>query len=212
MKEFQSSARINTGCNTRARRSGFHFRLFQSSARINTGCNANPPRGNYRQHGFNPQPASTRAATGRLEPEQKAFLVSILSPHQHGLQHIGPSSLYHLPYVSILSPHQHGLQRGCPQAQARGQGVSILSPHQHGLQRNVPFSNNWKDGVSILSPHQHGLQRRHIGVNAFGFRFQSSARINTGCNTAFHLDDHFFSSFNPQPASTRAATRRLGYP
>ena len=36
---FQSSARINTGCNYWFATDGYSAMLFQSSARINTGCN-----------------------------------------------------------------------------------------------------------------------------------------------------------------------------
>ena len=60
---FQSSARINTGCNTSLSRRAIERIVFQSSARINTGCNT---AGHVRIVNVIP--------------------VSILSPHQHGLQ------------------------------------------------------------------------------------------------------------------------------
>ena len=131
--------------------------MFQSSARINTGCNGGLVlvRGvqdgvsilSPHQHGlqligmtlgdarhcFNPQPASTRAATGGRVPAGTNARVSILSPHQHGLQ---------LLLAGLLASKkgfnpQPASTRAATTAR-RGQGwgprVSILSPHQHGLQ------------------------------------------------------------------------------
>ena len=189
---------------------------FQSSARINTGCNFDAAAIGHRQASFNPQPASTRAATCIRLTRAVLARVSILSPHQHGLQPQRPAArswggcFNPQPASTRAATHQHGLQRGGPAAQMppRPRGVSILSPHQHGLQ--PPRWLRWLAGVqvSILSPHQHGLQlatkRTLVQVGAF----QSSARINTGCNVSRFCRPDICGCFNPQPASTRAATRR----
>ena len=203
---FQSSARINTGCNGKTSgKCGRWYTLFQSSARINTGCNFSHIVG--------------------VDEERQ---VSILSPHQHGLQLAGQNQrdigavFQSSARINTGCNHPFGdchaqirfqssarINTGCNEIGGRHGGfrnVSILSPHQHGLQPvrrgrqlggalfqssarintgcnlvtaapNVsPFA------VSILSPHQHGLQLQTFSVLSALPEFQSSARINTGCN------------------------------
>ena len=108
---FQSSARINTGCNRQDRNWRSVAMTFQSSARINTGCNCICFR-----HAGSP-------------------FVSILSPHQHGLQ---PSGLW-----------------------KQGQKVSLFQ------------------SSARINTGCNGVRRMSLSTTT---KFQSSARINTGCN------------------------------
>ena len=155
---------------------------FQSSARINTGCNCWLHVADQIDQRFNPQPASTRAAT-RLHPRffQVAQDVSILSPHQHGLQQVTTrTGLYQ--WVSILSPHQHGLQPNSSGGRVSKSGCFNPQPASTRAATSFRRGSATRPTVSILSPHQHGLQLLNPHPEGHSTVFQSSARINTGCN------------------------------
>ena len=160
-----------------------HIAVFQSSARINTGCNSS-----YRYKprcllGFNPQPASTRAATPSAAQTWSGHSVFQSSARINtGCNGIvrPPLAVYG---VSILSPHQHGLQ--LEQDGRFALRLKRFNPQPASTRAATQPPHEWQQvqRVSILSPHQHGLQRRRRGADiAGGPLFQSSARINTGCN------------------------------
>ena len=180
---------------------------FQSSARINTGCNAAVVSANIPKAGFNPQPASTRAATAAPQIGEKPL--TSFNPQPASTR---AATAQHYPWVdfkavSILSPHQHGLQRIPYTFTVSAERVSILSPHQHGLQRDLFSVPNDDPRVSILSPHQHGLQladvNPRVAVPASFNPQPASTRAATGVCQPHGQRPH---RFNPQPASTRAAT------
>ena len=159
-----------------------HIAVFQSSARINTGCNVFNPRFDGFNQCFNPQPASTRAATttsGRLSLSTR---VSILSPHQHGLQPTFSACECWKPRFQSSARINTGCNADKQRQRDMNIEVSILSPHQHGLQPR--FNGSLRDLLAFQSSARinTGCNERINAARQQDNPFQSSARINTGCN------------------------------
>ena len=153
---FQSSARINTGCNALGLSRAFGLGGFQSSARINTGCNVQ---------------ANARRAAAR---------VSILSPHQHGLQPAAGLETKRHGGVSILSPHQHGLQQREGGDAADGPQFQSSARINTGCNGNPLLRRGLREFQSSARINT-GCNWRNCRLSGL-HGFQSSARINTGCN------------------------------
>ena len=166
-----------------------HFAGFQSSARINTGCNPGWGVRSQGYYSFNPQPASTRAATSIAFQHERLAAGFNPQPASTRAATSAPKISRMISLVSILSPHQHGLQR-----------ISTTPPRRlRSAFQSSARINTGCNGVSVRTALSDLV-------------FQSSARINTGCNVGHWWARPLHLRFNPQPASTRAATGRLGIP